>query len=91
VYVVCSCGIVLNEFRVAIKDVLISYYVIIVALLVVVVLDSLLEDCLRHEASNRDVRVITILATITICNSNVSFYYSSRSSSSFIAFLLNVW
>jgi hypothetical protein len=71
--------------------VLISCYVITVALLIVIVLDSLLEDCLRHKASNRDVRVVTILVIITIYNSNVSFYYSSSSSSSsFITFLLSV-
>jgi hypothetical protein len=74
--------------------VLISYCVVIVALFVVVVLDSLLEDCLRHKASNRDVRVVTILAVVAVCNSNVSFCRSSSSSSSssssFIAFLLNV-
>jgi hypothetical protein len=71
--------------------VLISYCIITVALLIVIVLDSLLENCLRHKASNRDVRVVTILAVITVYNSNVSFYYSSSSSSSsFITFLLNV-
>jgi hypothetical protein len=71
--------------------VLISYCVIIVALLIVIILDSFLEDCLQHKASNRDIHVVTILAIITVYNSNVSFYYSSSSSSSsFIAFLLNI-
>jgi uncharacterized membrane protein len=82
---------VLNEFRVVVKDVSISCCVVIVALLVVVVLDSLLENRLRHEASNRDVRVVAILAVVAVCNSDVSFCHSSCSSSSFIAFLLNVW
>jgi hypothetical protein len=71
--------------------VLISCYVVTVALFVVVVLDSLLEDRLQYKASNRDVHIVTILAIIAVCNSNISFYYSSSSSSSsFIAFLLNV-
>jgi uncharacterized membrane protein len=73
--------------------VLISCCVVIVALFVVAVLDSLLEDYLRHKASNRDVRVVTILAVVTVYNSNVSFYCSSSSSSSsssFITFLLNI-
>jgi uncharacterized membrane protein len=91
VNVVRSCGTVLNEFRAVIKNVLISCCVVTVALFVVVVLDSLLEDRLRHEASDRDVRVVAILAVVAVCNSDVSFYRSSSSSSSsFIAFLLDV-
>ena len=69
---------------------LISCYIVIVALLIVVVLDSLLVDYLRHEASNRDVRVVAILAVVTIYNSNVNLYRSSSSSFSFITFLLNI-
>jgi hypothetical protein len=70
----------------------ISCCVVTVALFVVVVLDSLLEDRLRHKASDRDVRVVAILAVVAVCNSDVSFCRSSSSSSSsFIAFLLDVW
>jgi lipoprotein signal peptidase len=70
--------------------VLISYYIIIVALFIVIVLDSLLIDYLRYKARNRDIRVVSILAIITIYNSNVSFSFSSSSSSSssFITFFL---
>jgi hypothetical protein len=46
--------------------VLISYYIVIVALLIVVVLDSLIEDCLQHKGSNRDVRVVAILAVVAV-------------------------